>query len=144
MGYRGRMNQQEKYIMYQRIKKHGDNLKAIFNLDIDSVKLCKQLFRLENKAHKLTTDYCNGDIEEVEFENKIHSIKFKVFKILCTPPNNIYDGHKRPLYFENAFFVNNDARGYALKLKSEFITDKKIYRDMGGYGIIAPDFREHN
>ena len=40
----------DKYIMTQRIKKHGDNLKTIFNLDIDSIKLCKQLFRLENKA----------------------------------------------------------------------------------------------
>ena len=41
------MNQQDKYIMYKRIEKHGDNLKSIFNLDVDSVKLCKQLFRLE-------------------------------------------------------------------------------------------------
>jgi hypothetical protein len=39
-----------KYILNQRIKKHGDNLKAIFNLDIDSIKLCKQLFRLEKQG----------------------------------------------------------------------------------------------
>ena len=26
----GKMNQQEKHIVYQRIKKHGDNLKSIF------------------------------------------------------------------------------------------------------------------
>ena len=138
------MNQSQKNKMYENIKTHGDNLKTIFHLDIDSIKLCKQLFRLENKAHKLTTDYCNGDIEESDFNKQISSIQLKVFKILCTPPNSIYDGHKRPLYFESAFFVNNDARGYALKLKSEFIADKKIYKDMGGYGIIAPDFREHN
>jgi len=30
------MNSIDKYIMAQRIKKHGDNLKAIFNLDIES------------------------------------------------------------------------------------------------------------
>ena len=66
-----KMNQQEKYIMYQRIKKHGDNLKAIFNLDVDSVKLCKQLFRLENKAHQLATDYCNGDFDgDIEKESE--------------------------------------------------------------------------
>ena len=134
----------DKHIMAQRIKKHGDNLKAIFNLNIDSIKLCKQLFRLENKAHKLTTDYCNGDIEESDFNKQISSIQLKVFKILCIPPNGIYDGYKRPLYWDDAFFVNNDPRGYALKLKSEFVIDKKIHRDMGGYGIIAPDFREHS
>ena len=33
-------------------------------------------------------------------------------------------------------FVNGDARGYALKLKSEFIKDKTIHRDWGGYGIL--------
>ena len=48
--------------MYNKIQKHGDNLKAIFNLDIDSIKLCKQLLRLENKAHRLAEDGCNGNI----------------------------------------------------------------------------------
>jgi len=39
----------KKQIMYNKIQKHGDNLKAIFNLDIDSIKLCKQLLSLEIK-----------------------------------------------------------------------------------------------
>jgi len=41
-------------------------------------------------------------------------------------------------------FHNYDARGYALKIEFED-TDKRryeIYRDWGGYGIIAPDFNE--
>ena len=123
------MNQQEKYIMYQRIKKHGDNLKAIFNLDIDSVKLCKQLFRLENKAHQLATDYCNGDFTG-NVEKESEKILLKVSKILNTNTFNM--------------FLNTDARGYALKFFENFSKDKPIYKDMGGYGIIAPDFREHN
>ena len=68
--------------MYNKIQKHGDNLKAIFNLDIDSVKLCKQLFRLENEAHRLAEDYCNGITENIESE--IDKIIDKVKKILNT------------------------------------------------------------
>jgi hypothetical protein len=50
----------KKQIMYNKIQKHGNNLKTIFNLNTDSVKLCKKLFRLENKAHRLAENYCNG------------------------------------------------------------------------------------
>ena len=39
-------------------------------------------------------------------------------------------------------FFNFDARGYALKFFEDFSKDKPIHKDWGGYGIIAPDFRE--
>ena len=129
----------KKEILYKKIQEHGKNLNAIFLTKYSNLGLCKKLFRLETKAHKLTTDWCNGDIEESDFNNQISSIQSKVYKILCSYQP---DGHKRPFYFDDAFFINNDARGYALKLKSEFIKDKTIHRDWGGYGIIAPDFRE--
>ena len=120
-----KMNKREK--MYQMIQKHGDNLKAIFNINEDSVKLCKKLFRLENKAHRLATDYCNGDFQG-DIENESKKIVDKAKKILKT----------------NEIFFNRDARGYALKIKDDFIrvNNLSIYRDWGGYGIIAPDFRE--
>ena len=41
------MNKKQK--MYEQIKKHGDTLKAIFKLAVDSVKLCKKGFRFERK-----------------------------------------------------------------------------------------------
>ena len=41
---------------------------------------------------------------------------------------------------EDVMFINRDPRGYALKLTEEFSKDKRIYKDWGGYGIIAPDF----
>ena len=123
------MNTIDKYVMTQRIKKHRDNLKSIFNLDIDSIKLCKQLFRLENKAHKLATDYCNGDFEG-NIEKESEKILSKVAKILNTNTFNM--------------FFNGDPRGYALKFFEDFSKDKPIHKDWGGYGIIAPDFREHN
>ena len=115
----------KKQIMYNKIQKHGDNLKTIFKLDVDSVKLCKKLFRLENKAHRLAEDYCNGITDNIESE----TIKIinKVKKILNT----------------NEVFFNGDPRGYALKLCDQFSKDKNIHKDWGGYGIIAPDFREY-
>jgi len=122
------MNQQEKYIMNQRIQKHGDSLKTIFNLNIDSVKLSKQLFRLENKAHKLATDYCNGVVDGDSTEIESQKILSKVAKLLNTNTFNM--------------FFNFDARGYALKFFQDFSKDKPIHKDWGGYGIIAPDFRE--
>lgn len=124
------MNTQQRYIMNQRIKKHGDNLKAIFNLNVNSVKLSKQLFRLENKAHKLATDYCNGLINGDSAEIESQKILSKVSKILNTNTFNM--------------FFNFDARGYALKFFEDFSKDKPIHKDLGGYGIIAPDFREYN
>jgi hypothetical protein len=123
------MNTQERYIMYKRIKEHGDNLKAIFNLNVDSVKLSKQLFRLENKAHRLATDYCNGLVDYEVVEKESEKILSKVAKILNTNKFNM--------------FFNTDARGYALKFFEDFSKNKQIHRDWGGYGIIAPDFREY-
>lgn len=114
--------------MYQRIEGHGDNLKKIFNVDMDSVKLCKTLFRLENKGHRLAEQYCNGEIDNIEtWEAETEKIIEKANKIL----NNT----KVPVFF------NGDPRGYALKIKDDYVreNDLKIDRDWGGYGIIAPD-----
>ena len=123
----------KKEILYSRITKHGQNLKAVFNLnqDIDPVKLCKRLFRLENKAHKLALDFCNGKIDQLEWDQKADKILTKVEAILKN---------------KKVLFLNGDARGYALKIDDEYLKNNNfnIHRDMGGYGIIAPDFREYD
>ncbi len=120
------MTKKEK--MYNNIRNHGNNLKFLFNVEMDSITLCKKLFRLENKAHRLSTDYCNGLIDCEVWEKESNEILDKVAKILNCNTNNL--------------FVNGDARGYALKLDDNFAKDKNIYKDWGGYGILAPDFRE--
>ena len=121
----------KKEILYSRITKHGQNLKAVFNLDqdIDPVKLCKRLFRLENKAHKLALDFCNGEIDQLEWDQKANKILTKVEAILKN---------------KKVLFLNGDARGYALKIDDGYIRNNNlnIHRDWGGYGIVAPDFRE--
>ena len=121
----------KKEILYSRITKHGQNLKAVFNLnqDIDPVKLCKRLFRLENKAHKLALDFCNGEIDQLEWDQKADKILTKVEAILKN---------------KKVLFLNGDARGYALKIDDGYIRNNNlnIHKDWGGYGIVAPDFRE--
>jgi len=121
----------EKELLYSRITRHGQNLKAMFNLDrdIDPVKLCKRLLRLETKAHRLAVDFCNGVIDQLEWDKKADQILTKVETIL----NN-----------KKVLFLNSDARGYALKIDDEYLKNNNfnIHRDWGGYGIIAPDFRE--
>ena len=125
------MKANKKELLYSRITKHGQDLKRVFNLDptTDPVKLCKKLLRLENKAHRLATDYCNGDVDQIEFDTKGNKILKKVETILKDKKH---------------LLLNGDARGYALKIKDDFlrINNLSIYRDWGGYGIIAPDFRE--
>ena len=121
----------KKIWLYHKIEKHGQNLKAVFNLDhnIDPVKLCKRLFRLENKAHKLALDFCNGKIDQLEWDQKADKILTKVEAILKN---------------KKVLFLNGDARGYALKIDDGYIRNNNlnIHRDWGGYGIVAPDFRE--
>ena len=128
----------KKEMLYSRITRHGQNLKAMFNLDqnIDPVKLCKRLLRLENTAHKLAVDYCNGDIYADDYDHETNKILTKVETIL----NNNY------LRANNIIFMNGDARGYALKINDEYLKNNNfnIHRDWGGYGIIAPDFREYD
>ena len=116
--------------MYAQIEQHGQNLLAIFPncKERDSIKLCKKLRRYENKATVLTVAYCNGE-EPADFEQQITAIKKSVVNLLGSPSDGV-------------LFVNYDPRGYALKIKANvmYLRDYVLYRDMGGFGIIAPDF----
>ena len=118
--------------LYNRINNHGEKLNAIFNTGIDPVKLCKKLFKIENKLHSESTDYCNAAIDTDQWELS----KDKAIKSL----DNI-------LNFKNLnvpVFINSDPRGYALKIDDEYMRAHNIDlpRDWGGYGLIAPDLRE--
>jgi hypothetical protein len=123
-------------IMYKNIIEHGKDLKRVFNLDssIDEVKLCKALFRIENKAHSIAEDFCNGiECTEEEQEKIIDDILNKVDKLLNFKSQNI------PVFF------NGDPRGFTLKIDDEYMRKNKIYSfysDLGGFGIIAPSFKE--
>ena len=121
--------------MYKNIVEHGKNLKRVFNLDssIDEIKLCKALFKIENKAHQLAEHFCSFYEDEEKQQKIIDDILNKVDKLLNFKNQNI------PVFF------NGDCRGFTLKIDSEYMRDNKIYpfySDWGGFGIIAPSFRE--
>ena len=107
---------EKKETMYKNIVEHGKNLKRVFNLDssIDEIKLCKALFRIENKAHLIAEDFCNGfECTEEEQEKIIDDILNKVDKLLNFKNQNI------PVFF------NGDCRGYALKIDDDYMRKKQ-------------------
>ena len=112
--------------LHDKIQKHGEKLLTIFPNSIESnpVKLCKKLFRIENRANLLALNYCNGDLASDVYERESDAALERVNRILGT---------------DRAWF-NGDPRGYALKFNPS--RDEDIHRDWGGYGIIAPDLRE--
>lgn len=127
MNARQRMNEQ--------IRQHGENLQGVFNLKMDADKLARKIHSLEVKAHKLATDYCNGEnnVTTENWESLSDAILDKLDKITN------YKAQGIPI------FVNGDARGYALKIDEPWVkgytsVGGRIYTDWGGYGILAPEF----
>ena len=74
----------KKELMYKQIEEHGQNLNNIFHTKYDNITLCKKLHRLENEAHKLATDYCNGDngVTTENWDELASNILVKVFHVL--------------------------------------------------------------
>ena len=127
--------------MYKRIENHGSNLLKLFPEATikEHIKLCKSLFRLENASHIIAERQCNGAIEDKELSEYSRTLRMKIIEILgLTPKGNTCEDDMYPIFF------NLDARGYSLKISDEYIngTSNNIYKDWGGYGILAPDLRE--
>jgi len=125
---------------HEAIRAHGENLLAIFPnaTERDPVSLCKRLHRLEAKARRICTDYCNGDFDAGENGEKLDAA---LDPILAKVNAILGNTGKNPV----PVFINRDPRGYALKIKSEYmagagwIAQWALMRDWGGYGIIAPE-----
>jgi hypothetical protein len=88
------------------------------------------LHRIEARAHRYAERVCNGDIDPTDAQVEAHDVL-----VLRSVRRLI--GDAVPVE------VNGDPRGYALKIPDEWMRahpDVDLYRDMGGYGIICPDF----
>ena len=120
----------------QAIAKHGENLLAIFPkaTERDPVNLCRKLRRLEAQAAVIALRACNGP----GYPNEDDEEK------LC---DAVLDKVDALLGFRKAgvpVFVNLDARGYSLKIDSDYVRDNglKVHTDWGGYGILAPEINK--
>mgnify|MGYP001601958777 FL=1 len=122
----------EKQRMYQRIEKHGNDLKRIFNLDIDAIQISKKVHMIEVKTLRIATDYCNGEngIDSKTWEPETEKILKALDKVLNFKKQDI------------PVFVNGDVRGYALKIDDDYVRkyNLEIHKDWGGYGCLAPEF----
>ena len=119
----------------ERIEKHGRDLLAIFPAatEQDPVALCKKLRRLERQGAAVALRLCNGpQYRDGEDDRITDGIVGRVNTLL----GNI--GTKQPTV---SIFCNRDPRGYALKIRTESMDSQRLllHRDMGGYGILAPE-----
>jgi len=116
------------------IRKHGEQLNAIFHTGLDPVTLCKKLRRIEGAAHKLAEDACNFlSMESDDYRRRIAVLQGRLVILLHID---------WPGLDNMGVFINLDPRGYALKIDDEYMRkhNVKLYTDMGGYGILAPEF----
>ena len=116
----------------QAVRRHGENLQAIFPVarEMDAVELCRKLRVVEVRVNNAAARWSNGKINEKTFDNERDRALGSLDRLLR------FEGAEVPV------FVNSDPRGYALKIKSEWVHEHNvtIHRDMGGYGILAPEF----
>ena len=129
------MTTSTKIEMYARIRKHGEDIKKIFSLpaDTDPIKLCKRLRKYELRAQKIQDIQAAGRYEEAAREEALLFVGLMVF-LKQTSAN------------EFGIFLNQDQRGYALKISDDVVREKNLrfmHRDAGGFGIIAPDLNEN-
>jgi hypothetical protein len=88
-----------------------------------------QLLRIERIAHKAAEDYCNGEIDSEQFD--------RICEIQEENVQRLFAGKLQ------GFFINGDARGYALKIKDSVMREQYreigLQTDWGGYGLLAPE-----
>jgi hypothetical protein len=91
--------------------------------------ISSRLLSLEHTATRFTTMLCNGEGDESNNEQQLTAIEKRVNAIF----NNNLKG----------FLINRDPRGYALKIDDAILkanySECNLHRDMGGYGILAPE-----
>ncbi len=94
------------------------------------LNLWRKLRRIEQQAHRAATAQCNGEAFEGEPFRDEESLE--LFKNGITHSVQLVLGGLPP-----GFFVNSDARGYALKLRPGSV-ELPLERDWGGNLLLAP------
>lgn len=124
----------------EAIERHGRQLLALFPgaTEQNPVALCKKLRRIETVAHRISERLC-GDSSYTydQADADTAHVMRRVTDLLGLVG---VDGERAVC--DCGLFVNRYPRGYALKVSSDWAHDRDIYRDWGGYGILAPDLNE--
>ena len=139
------MKKADKAEMYEKIRKHGETLLKLFPeaKEKDPIKLCKSLRQYERKISAITLALCCEEkVDPDKADRDLDRIYLKVNEILNDGKRSDLPNFDPIEVNRVAFFINRDPRGYALKIHSEEerIREFGLYRDFGGYGILAPDF----
>ena len=146
------MNVTKRAAMYEQIERHGEDLKTIFNLpaDTDPVKLCKKLFSIEKRIHRIMVNLCNtNNVQGIEphYEMRTGVRSWVQIETPEEEQDRIFAGFMAKIVkilgdSADLVIFNHDPRGYTLKISDRVMKEKSLslYSDWGGYGIIAPDF----
>ncbi len=102
----------------------------------NGLQLWRRLARIERVANAAACHYCNGKTcrhngEEFHFESDENAWD-RFHEVIEGEVAKVFGGQCPP-----GFFVNGDARGYALKLQPGS-TRHALHCDWGGYQILAP------
>lgn len=144
------MTKSQRQTMNERIVKHGTDLNRIFNTGEAPSILCRKVFQLEQKANRAATCLLNTNTLHLMELNQFTG--YDVKQATEEQEEAFFDDILKRLYKilkpteeqKKMLFINYDARGYTLKIRSEAAQSLDIYKDMGGFGIIAPDFTPFN
>lgn len=125
------MNKRER--MKQRIVENGYRIAAWAGIakgecgeiisDRQADKLSRAIHRIEIQAHAAATAHCNGDIGD--------DLWCKACDVAYRRLEKVIGKHAA-----SKVEINGDPRGYALK--TTYHADL-LHRDLGGYGILAPE-----
>lgn len=115
-------------------KRHHDALKALaasLGVYAEGLDLWRKLHRIEVKAHRATTAYCNGEMGEAGIDLECERATDAVRRVF---------GGKLP----PGFHINRDPRGHALKLMASddgcvSATPFALESDWGRNQILAPE-----
>lgn len=118
-----------------QLEKHYKALETLATMsgvkDANGKKLSNALRKIEQDASADSIKYANGEIDTAKWGELKDKYKTQALKLF----NNNLPG----------FYLNSDPRGYALKIKTEFMIPGGKYeninlqRDWGSYGLLAPE-----
>lgn len=114
--------QERKAIRVKNRQRHIEELQKLGYI-YDKMNAIK---RVENRMHDLATRACNGTIDDKDLQTETEKVVGTVTRLF---------GGELP----DNFFINLDARGYALKINQSSKREALSYTDWGGYGILAPE-----